>query len=135
MEPRLNVVTLVVRDLERARHFYLQGLGWSVAFDSPGALTMVQVGEKLILSLWDEQAARHEIGRVERGALPFTLAHNVASEAEVDAVLACARKAGATVYEPRKRAWGGYSGYFLDPEGFRWEVAFNPAPIGRVKLP
>lgn len=136
MEPRLNFVTLVVGDLERARRFYLEGLGWPAALEAGGEVVMVHVGEKLVLSLWAESAARAEIGEVVRGGtLPFTLAHNVASPAEVDAVLETARAAGATVHGATKRDWGGYSGYFSDPDGFRWEVAFNPYPIGGVTLP
>jgi catechol 2,3-dioxygenase-like lactoylglutathione lyase family enzyme len=136
VEPRLNFVTLVVADLDRARRFYLNGLGWTAALDVGGEVVMVHVGEKLVLSLWAESAARAEIGEVVRGGtLPFTLAHNVASPAEVDAVLETARAAGATVYDAEKRDWGGYSGYFTDPDGFRWEIAFNPHPIGGVTLP
>lgn len=136
MEPRLNFVTLVVADLDRARRFYLDGLGWSAAFDGGGDVVMIHVGNKLVLSLWAEVAARAEIGEVTRGGtLPFTLAHNVKTPAEVDAVLEIARAAGATVYDAQQRDWGGYSGYFTDPDGFRWEVAFNPHPIGDVTLP
>lgn len=136
MDPRLHFVTLVVSDLDRARRFYLDGLGWPAALDAPGEVVMIRVGEKLVLSLWAESAARAEIGEVTRGGtLPFTLAHNVASPAEVDAVLATARAAGATVHPAQTRDWGGTSGYFVDPDGFRWEVAFNPHPIGDLKLP
>ena len=67
--------------------------------------------------------------------MPFTLAHNVATPEEVDKVLATAGAAGASVQEAQKRDWGGYSGYFVDPDGFRWEVAFNPHPIGGLQLP
>lgn len=136
MEPRLNFVTLVVSDLERARRFYLKGLGWHAALEADGEVSMIHVGNKLVLSLWAESAARAEIGEVTRGrTLPFTLAHNVATPADVDAVLDTARAAGATVHAAEERHWGGYSGYFVDPDGFRWEVAFNPHPIGGVKLP
>jgi catechol 2,3-dioxygenase-like lactoylglutathione lyase family enzyme len=136
MDPRLNLVTLVVADLGRARRFYLEGLGWPPALDVPDEVVMIHIGEKLVLSLWAEAAARAEIGEVTRGGtLPFTLAYNVASPAEVDAVLATARGAGATVSPAEARDWGGTSGYFVDPEGFRWEVAFNPHPIGGMKLP
>lgn len=136
MDPRLNFVTLVVADLERARRFYLEGLGWTAALEAGGEVAMIQVGDKLVLSLWAEAAARAELGDVTRGGtLPFTLAHNVASAPEVDAVLATARTAGATVHAAQRRDWGGYSGYFVDPDGFRWEVAFNPHPIGALKLP
>lgn len=136
MQPRLHFVTLVVADLERARRFYLQGLGWPAALEAEGEVAMIHVGNKLVLSLWAESAARAEMGEVTRGGtLPFTLAHNVASPAEVDEVLDTARAAGATVHAAAQRDWGGYSGYFTDPDGFRWEVAFNPHPIGDVKLP
>jgi catechol 2,3-dioxygenase-like lactoylglutathione lyase family enzyme len=136
MEPRINFVTLVVSDLERARRFYLSGLGWTAALDAAGEVAMIRVGDMLVLSLWAESAARAEIGDVTRGGkLPFTLAHNVASPAEVDAVLKTARAAGATVHDAEQRDWGGYSGYFTDPDGFRWEVAFNPHPIGDMTIP
>lgn len=136
MEPRINFVTLVVADLDRARRFYLEGLGWPAALEAGGEVAMIHVGDKLVLSLWAETAARAEIGDVTRGGtLPFTLAHNVATPAEVDAVLNTARAAGATVHAAQQRDWGGYSGYFTDPDGFRWEIAFNPHPIGDVKLP
>src|SRR5690606_35945029 len=128
-------VTLVVADLDRARRFYVDGLGWTPAFTG-GDVFMIHVGEKLVLSLWSEEGAREEIGEVTRGGtLPFTLAHNVASPAEVDAVLATAGVAGAKVHAAEQRAWGGYSGYFIDPDGFHWEVAHNPYPIGDVTLP
>ena len=136
VEPRINFITLVVEDLSRARRFYLDGLGWDAALDVPGEVVMIHVGTKLVLSLWAESEARAEIGPVARGGtLPFTLAHNVTSPAEVDAGLEAARGAGATISAARERDWGGYSGYFLDPDGFRWEVAFNPQPIGGVTLP
>lgn len=136
MDPRINFVTLVVADIERARQFYLQGLGWKAALDVTGEVAMIHVGQKLVLSLWAETAARTEIGEVTRiGTLPFTLAHNVASASQVDEVLATARAAGARVHDAQQRDWGGYSGYFVDPDGFRWEVAFNPHPIGDVTLP
>jgi catechol 2,3-dioxygenase-like lactoylglutathione lyase family enzyme len=136
MEPRLNFVTLVVADFDRARRFYLDGLGWTAALDVHGEIVMIHVGDRLVLSLWAESVARNEIGEVRRGGtLPFTLAHNVGSPAEVDAALEAARAAGATVHDARQRDWGGYSGYFTDPEGFRWEVAFNPIPIGGVLFP
>jgi uncharacterized protein len=136
VKQRLHLVTLIVTDLNRARRFYLGGLGWTPALDVPGEVAMIQVGDKLLLSLWAEAEARLEIGVVTRGGtLPFTLAHNVDSPAEVDAVLATARAAGAAVSPGAQRDWGGYSGYFVDPEGFRWEVAYNPYPIGAVTLP
>lgn len=136
MEPRVNFITLVAADLARSRRFYLEGLGWPAALDVPGEVVMIHVGHKLVLSLWAESSARAEIGEVTRGGtLPFALAHNVGSAAEVDAVLATARAAGARVHDAQQRDWGGYSGYFTDPDGFHWEVAFNPHPVGDVTIP
>ena len=137
MDPRLSFVTLIVSDLRASRHFYIDGLGWPVEFEQEGDVVMVRVADKLILSLWQEDKAEGELGPIGRapGALPFTLAHNVGTEQEVDQVIAEARAAGATVAsEPVKREWGGYSGYFADPDGFRWEVACNPGPLGESVL-
>ena len=138
MDQRISFVTLAVRDLDASRRFYLDGLGWSAAVDVPGEVLMVQVGERVMLSLWDEHAFEAEVGPVARGegVAPLTLAHNVATVEEVDDVLETARAAGAsTVSTPERREWGGYTGYFADPDGFRWEVAYNPGPVGRVVLP
>jgi catechol 2,3-dioxygenase-like lactoylglutathione lyase family enzyme len=136
MDPRLSFVTLVVRDLARSRAFYIGGLGWPVEFESPDEVVMVRVGEKVVLSLWQEAAAVREIGPIGRAATPpFTLAHNVATPSDVDRVLAEALASGATVAaQGVERDWGGYSGYFADPDGFRWEVAYNPGPIGASVL-
>lgn len=138
MDPRISFVTLAVEDLDAARAFYLDGLGWPAAMDVPGEVLMVRVGEHLVLSLWALAEFEAEVGAVVRGpgVVPVTLAHNVATHDEVDAVLATARAAGADpVSEPFERAWGGYSGYFADPDGYRWEIAYNPGPIGQVVLP
>jgi uncharacterized glyoxalase superfamily protein PhnB len=138
VEPRLSFVTLVVRDLGVSRDFYVHGLGWPAELDVPGEVLMIRVGEKLVLSLWQEDEAVKELGPISRpegAALPFTLAHNVATPDEVDQVLASARQAGAgVVAAPVERDWGGYTGYFADPDGFRWEVAYNPGPIGQAVL-
>lgn len=98
---------------------------------------MFRVGEHVVLSLWDESHARAEIGPVTRGGTPpVTLAHNVGTRDEVDAVLDDARRAGAAdVSDAVERGWGGYSGYFADPDGFRWEVAWAPGQIGEVVMP
>ncbi|MGN6780447.1 MAG: VOC family protein [Marmoricola sp.] len=136
MQQRLHLVTLVVADVRASRTFYVEGLGWDPALEVAGEVVMLQVGERLVLSLWAEEHASSEIGPVVRGGtLPFTLAHNCASREEVDAVLATARAAGAEVTAGLAREWGGYSGYFADPDGFRWEVAHNPHPIGNLTLP
>ena len=91
-----------------------------------------------MLSLWVEEHFEAEVGPVRRGPglAPVTLAHNVPTRADVDAVLATARAAGAAPVQPAiEREWGGYTGYFGDPDGYRWEVAFNLGPIGQVVLP
>jgi catechol 2,3-dioxygenase-like lactoylglutathione lyase family enzyme len=137
MDPRLSFVTLVVRDLAKSRAFYVGGLGWPVAFESPEEVVMIRVGERVVLSLWQEAAAVAELGPIGRaeGAPPMTLAHNVATPSDVDRVLAEARAAGARVVaEGVARDWGGYSGYFADPDGFRWEIAYNPGPVGSSVL-
>ncbi|MGN6612967.1 MAG: VOC family protein [Angustibacter sp.] len=137
MDPRVSFITLVVRDLDRSRDFYVRGLGWTPELDVPNEVVMIRIGEKLVLSLWHEDAAVGELGRIGRGdgAPPFTLAHNVPTPEDVDRVLAEAAAAGADVpAEPVARDWGGYTGYFADPDGFRWEVAYNPGPIGESVL-
>ncbi|WP_324011441.1 VOC family protein [Microbacterium sp. JZ37] len=137
MDQRISLITLVVDDVAASRRFYIDGLAWRAEFEAPGEVLMIRVGERLLLSLWDRAHAEEEIGAVTRGGTPpVTLAHNVAEPAQVDAVLAQARTAGATaVVAAQQRAWGGYSGYFADPDGFRWEVAVNPSPLGESLLP
>jgi len=138
MEQRVSFITLAIHDLERTRAFYLDGLGWTPVLDVPGEVIMIQVGEHLILSLWDQTAFEAEVGPIARGSgvPPLTLAHNVATRDLVDEVLATARAAGADpVHAGQGRDWGGYTGYFGDPDGFRWEIAWNPGPVGELVLP
>lgn len=138
MEQRLSFVTLAVRDLDASRAFYVDGLGWEASLDAPGEVLMFKVGEGVVLSLWNAVEFAAEVGPIVRGTglAPFTLAHNVATPDEVDAVLETARQAGADPVHPAtERAWGGYTGYFGDPDGFRWEIAHNPGPIGQEVLP
>jgi uncharacterized protein len=138
VDQRISFVTLAVRDLDATRAFYVDGLGWTASMDVPGDVLMIQVGEHVLLSLWQDTAFEAEVGRIGRGdgVAPITLAHNVPTRGEVDAVLATARAAGADpVVDAVEREWGGYTGYFGDPDGFRWEIAYNPGPIGQVVLP
>lgn len=138
MDQRISFVTLAVADLAATRRFYLDGLGWSADLDVPGEVLMIRTGEHLLLSLWDRAHFEAEVGAVMSGpgVVPITLAHNVATKDEVDAVLVTARGAGADpVHGAEERDWGGYTGYFGDPDGFRWEVAFNPGPIGQLVIP
>ena len=99
---------------------------------------MIKVGDRLVLSLWQREHFEAEVGPIAAGpgVAPFTLSHNVATEAEVDAVLVPAGAAGADpVHAAERRAWGGCTGYFGDPDGHRWEIATNPGPIGQEVLP
>ena len=138
MDQRISFVSLAVRDLGACRAFYVDGLGWTASMDMPGEVLMIQVGEHVMLSLWVDHEFEAEVGAIRRGpgVAPITLAHNVARREQVDAVLETARAAGADpVHEAVERDWGGYTGYFGDPDGYRWEIAFNPGPIGQVVLP
>lgn len=138
MDQRISFVTLAVGDLHRSRGFYVDGLGWVPELDVPGEVLMFSVGERLVLSLWDRAAFEAELGMpvlAGDGVAPFTLAHNVPSPEDVRGVLALARRCGAPVWGPTAREWGGFTGYFADPDGFRWEVAWNPGPVGRRVVP
>lgn len=138
MDQRISFITLAVRDLDATRRFYLDGLGWTAELDVPDEVLMIRTGQHLILSLWAEAGFEAEVGPVRRGEgiVPMTLSHNVRTTDEVDAILELARSAGADpVGEAEHRDWGGYSGYFADPDGFRWEVAVNPGPTGEIVLP
>jgi catechol 2,3-dioxygenase-like lactoylglutathione lyase family enzyme len=138
MDQRISFVTLAVRDLDATRAFYVDGLGWEPALDVPGDVLMIRAGEHVVLSFWVQEHFEAEVGEVRRGpgVAPITISHNVRTPQEVDAVLETARAAGADpVTEAVEREWGGYTGYFGDPDGYRWEVATNPGPIGEVVLP
>ena len=128
MDQRISFITLAVGDLDATRRFYLDGLGWQAELDIPGEVLMIRAGEHLVLSLWTESGFEAEVGPIRRGdgIVPITIAHNVRTEEEVDAILELARSAGADPFESgQRRDWGGYSGYFADPDGFRWEIAVN----------
>ncbi|MFB4350892.1 VOC family protein [Microbacterium sp. CR_7] len=134
MEQRVSFITLAVADLERSRAFYVDGLGWEPIFAGDDVL-MLPVGDRLILSLWSVEGFTAEIGEAPAsGIAPITLAHNLATPAEVDAVIEEVRALGVPVSPAREREWGGYSGYFSDPDGFRWEVAVNPGETGDFVL-
>ena len=138
MEQRVSLITLGVADVQRARAFY-ERLGWSTKAASDDDVVFFQAGG-LVVALWGRQELAADSGvRDTRGWGGVTLAHNVASPGEVDATLAEAKAAGATI--PRAGAdtfWGGYSGVFVDPDGHPWEVAHNPhwtlLPDGSVRL-
>ena len=130
MDQRISFITLAVADLDRTRAFYLDGLGWTAELDVPGEVLMIRTGEHLVLSLWAESGFEGEVGPIRRGEgiVPITIAHNVRTPAEVDEILALARSIGADpVSAGQRRDWGGYTGYFADPDGYRWEIAVNEA--------
>ena len=129
MEQRLSLVTLGVADLVRAVAFYETVLGWKAAASPPG-ITFFDLGG-VVFALYPHA----ELAQDMRLALPsgrggyegFALAHNLRSEQEVDALFTHLERHGATIVKPPQKAdWGGYSGYFADPDGHQWEVAFNP---------
>lgn len=127
MNPRISMITLGVRDMEASVRFYEKGLGLP-RMESPPSVAFFTLNGSW-LGLYGREALAEDAGvaATEPGFPGFSLAHNVTSEAEVDAVVAQAVAAGATlVKQPQKVFWGGYSGYFADPDGYLWEVAHNP---------
>jgi len=126
MEQRVSVVTLGVGDLARARAFY-EALGWATRAAPDDDVVFFQAGS-LVVSLWDREALATDSGVDDTGGWGgITLAHNVRSPGEVDAVVAEAEAAGAAVTRrPGPTFWGGYSGAFTDPDGHPWEIAHNP---------
>lgn len=127
MQPRISMITLGVRDLEVAIGFYEKGLGLP-RMESPPEVAFFTL-DGTWLGLYGREALAEDATVSAEGAgfAGVALAHNVASEAEVDAVLAQAVAAGARLVKPGQEAfWGGYSGYFADPDGHLWEVAHNP---------
>jgi uncharacterized protein len=140
MQPRLTLITLGVADMMRARAFY-EKLGFKASTDSNPNVTFFSAGG-VALALFGRAALAEDaqVSNTQVGFSGVSLAHNVASEGDVDAVMAEAAAAGAKIVKPaQKTFWGGYSGYFADPDGHLWEVAHNPFwPLddnGRVTLP
>ncbi len=134
MKPRLSVLTLGVDDLEAALRFYRDGLGLATdgiigqEFEH-GAVVFFDLQQGLKLALFERRNIARDAGVKPgpRSETEFTLGHNVASEAQVDAVMRQAIAAGAHIVKTaQKTFWGGYAGYFQDPDGHLWEVVFNP---------
>jgi catechol 2,3-dioxygenase-like lactoylglutathione lyase family enzyme len=125
VEQRLTLVTLGVADLDTARRFY-EKLGWSQTGPGEGVVFFQSGG--MVVGLWSREALAEDSGVEDSGGWGgVTLAHNVGSPPEVDAVIEEARAAGARIArEPGKTSWGGYAGVFVDPDGHPWEVAHNP---------
>jgi catechol 2,3-dioxygenase-like lactoylglutathione lyase family enzyme len=127
MKPRISMITLGVRDLAASVQFYEAGLGFPRMESPPEVAFFTLNGTWLGLYGREALAADAAVSPEGGGFAGFALAHNVASEAEVDEVMEQAVRAGATVVKaPQKVFWGGYSGYFKDPDGHLWEVAHNP---------
>jgi catechol 2,3-dioxygenase-like lactoylglutathione lyase family enzyme len=127
MKPRISMITLGVRDLAAAVKFYEQGLGFPRMGSPPEVAFFTLNGTWLALYGREALAEDARVSAEGEGFEAFSLAHNVASESEVDEVVAQAVAAGATlVKNPQKVFWGGYSGYFKDLDGHLWEVAHNP---------
>ena len=139
MEQRISLVTLGVRDLARARAFY-EGLGWTTRAGAEDDVVFFRSGG-MVLALWDRAKLAEDSGVEDGGGWGgVTLAHNVHSPAEVDAVIEEARSAGADIVrEPAETFWGGYSAAFTDPDGHPWEIAHNPRwtirEDGSIELP
>ncbi len=127
MQPRISMITLGVRDLALSIAFYEKGLGFPRMESPPSVAFFTLNGTWLGLYGRDALAGDANVAADGQGFESFTLAHNVGSEAEVDAVVAQAVAAGATLAKPPQKVfWGGYSGYFKDPDGHLWEIAHNP---------
>lgn len=140
LAPRLNIVTLGVANVPKARAFY-ESLGWRASAASQEAIAFFQLSG-VVLGLFQRNALADDanVAPAGDGFRSVTLAHNVESEAEVDAALAHAEACGARLVKPATKVfWGGYSGYFADPDGHLWEVAYNPFfpfdEAGRLVLP
>ena len=134
MKPRITLLTLGVDDLERAVKFYRDGLGLKTEgivgkeFEH-GAVAFFDLQAGLRLALWPRKSLAHDAGIPvgARSATEFSIGHNVESKAQVDAAMNRAAKAGAEIVKPAHDTfWGGYAGYFQDPDGHLWEVAWNP---------
>jgi len=139
MEQRLSLVTLGVRDLAVSRAFYKR-LGWKESPPSNDSVAFFQC-EGMIFGLWSRDSLAGDAGlEAGEGFANVTLAQNVRSREAVDETLEEAKRAGATILRPGSEAfWGGYTGYFADPDGFAWEVAWNPGfqilDDGSIRLP
>lgn len=134
MKPRVSVLTIGVDDLDRALRFYRDGLGLQTdgivgAEFEFGAVAFFPLQSGLQLALWSRKSIAHDSGLSVSAPSPtdVTIGHNVSSKAEVDAVMKQAGAAGATIVKPAQDTfWGGYAGYFLDPDRHLWEVVWNP---------
>jgi uncharacterized protein len=137
MQPLITLLTIGVDDLERSVRFYRDGLGFPTKgimgeqFEH-GAVAFFDLKAGLKLAVWPRSSLAHDAGLAKSDPSPteFSIGHNVSSEGEVDEVMQRAERAGARIVKPaRKTFWGGYAGYFQDPDQHLWEIAFNPGLI------
>lgn len=143
MKPRVTLITLGVDDLKHAVAFYRDGLGLKTEgivgeqFED-GAVAFFDLESGLRLALWPRKSLAKDAGLSvgPRSAAEFALAHNVSSIAEVDVVMQEAQRAGGTIVKAAQNTfWGGYAGYFQDPDGHLWEVAWNPQMLPPTEAP
>lgn len=137
MKPRISVLTLGVADLERSLAFYRDGLGLPTEGIvgreyAHGAVAFFTLSGGLRLALWAQDDIAHDTGLAATASSPtaFTIGHNVAAREEVDTIMAEAARAGAEIVKPAQDTfYGGYAGYFRDPDGHVWEAVWNPAAL------
>ncbi len=128
MRQKINLITLGVDDFQRSLDFYEKGLGWKKSNASPDGMALFPLGG-ITLALYSRQELAEDatINNSGTGFAGLTLSYNAKSESEVDAVLKEVANLGATIIKPAQKVfWGGYSGYFKDPDGHLFEVAYNP---------
>jgi uncharacterized protein len=139
MKPRITVITVAVDDLERALRFYRDGLGLATEgiigkeFEY-GAVAFFDLQDGVKLAIWPRKSLSQDTGLPlsAPSATEFTLGHNVSSREEVDAVMVQAKNAGAVIVKAAQDTfWGGYAGYFQDPDGHLWEIVWNPQLLPR----
>jgi catechol 2,3-dioxygenase-like lactoylglutathione lyase family enzyme len=137
VQPRITVLTIGVDDLERSVRFYRDGLGFPTTGITGeqyehGAVAFFDLTAGLKLAVWPRGSLAHDTGLAKSQPSPteFSIGHNVSSEGEVDEVMRRAEQAGARIVKPaRGTFWGGYAGYFQDPDQHLWEIVFNPGLI------
>ncbi len=139
MKQTLSLITLAVEDMQRSLAFYRDGLGWTPNFATDGVAFFQMNG--VVFSLFLKSSLEEDFGgKIETGGKSIALAHNVASREEVDSTLKQIGTidAKAVIFSPVERVWGGYSGYFEDPDGHLWEIGWNPhwtlSPEGFVTM-
>ena len=137
MEQRVDIITVRVSDMEAATSYYVERLGWRAVLAVPGEVTFLQIAHGQVLALFDAAGFDEDLGPTVSAS--FNLAHNVSSEAEVDALVNEMLGAGATLLRaPQRAPWGGYHGFVLDPAGCCWEIAHNAGwsigPDGAVSI-